>query len=155
MSSRQIYRILTRNGELRPPNLRRILAVLKVIGKFASAFLLLWLFASPAMACLLPGAQLSQEEKECCRSMVGMCDDMARNTSHSCCVKVQTHNPSYVIAKTGSTFVQQLPATPLNFATFNCAISSATTPRLVPAEYAYPPGSSPPELYTLHVSFLI
>jgi hypothetical protein len=126
--------------------LARKLALLKVFAKLASAFLLIWLFAAPAMACLLPTVQLSPEEKACCREMGGMCDDMAKNTSHSCCVKVQSHNPSYVIAKSVSTVVHQFTATPLNFAHVNRTIAAAIPPASTPVEYGYPPGHSPPAL---------
>jgi hypothetical protein len=119
---------------------------LKTFAKLASAFLLIWLFAAPAMACLLPIVQLSPEEKACCRNMGGMCDDMAKNTSHSCCAKVQTHNPSYVIAKTVSASARQLSATPLNFAHVVRTITAGISPALAFAEYGYPPGHSPPTL---------
>lgn len=124
----------------------RKLTLLKAFAKLASAFLLVWLFASPAMACLLPIAQLSPEEMACCREMGGMCDDMAKNTSHSCCVKVQTHNPSYVTARIVSAFVHQPPATPLNFAHVIQTIPAGMPSGSTPVEYGYPPGHSPPAL---------
>jgi hypothetical protein len=119
---------------------------LKVAAKLASAFLLTWLFASPVMACLLPMAQLTQEEKACCRRMGGMCDEMGKNSSHSCCVKVRTHNSSYVIAKADSSSVQRLPVTPQIFADVHSVIPAVTTLKSAPGEYGYPPGSSPPSL---------
>jgi hypothetical protein len=122
---------------------------LKVFAKLASAFLLVWLFASPAMACLLPIAQLSPEEMACCRNMGGMCDDMAKNTSHSCCVKVQTHNSPYVIAKTVSAFAHHLSSTPLNFAHVVCTIPAGISPTSILAENGSPPGHSPPVLAEL------
>jgi len=131
---------------LRTSRRERKLHLLKVIAKLASVFLLVWLFASPAMACLLPIAQLSPEEKECCREMGGMCDDMTKNTSHSCCAKVQTHNPSYTIAKNVSASVHQLSPTPLNFAHIIRSIPAGMTPASLPAQYGYPPGYSPPTL---------
>jgi hypothetical protein len=120
--------------------------LLNALAKLVSAFLLVWLFASPAMACLLPIAQLSPEEKACCREMGGMCDDMAKNTSHSCCTKVQTHNPSYVTAKTVSASVHQLSTIPLNFAHVIYTTTVGMPPESTPAEYGYPPGHSPPTL---------
>jgi hypothetical protein len=118
--------------------------LLKIIAKLASAFLLVWLFASPLMACVLPLAQLSPEEKACCREMGGMCDEMAKNTSHSCCTKVQTHSPSFVTAKIVSAPVHQLSAGPLNFAHVNRIVQVAAWSQSLPAEYGYPPGNSPP-----------
>jgi hypothetical protein len=130
---------------LRAPHLGRKLTLLKALAKLASVFLLVWLFAAPAMACLLPIAQLSPEEKACCREMGGMCDGMAKNTSHSCCVKPQAHNPSYVIANTVSTSALQLSATPINFAHVIRTIAGMS-PALTLAEYGHPPGHSPPTL---------
>ena len=142
------------NRELRSSKLGRKLHSLKVFGKFASTFLLVWLFAAPAMACLLPIAQLTQEEKACCRSMAGMCDDMAKNTSHSCCQKVQTHHASYVIAKASSTSILQLSVTQFRFATLSSAVPAVTTARLLLAEYGSPPGhysSTLPELIVFRI----
>jgi hypothetical protein len=125
---------------------RRKLIVVKVLAKLASAFLLVWLLASPAMACLLPIAQLSPEEKACCRKMAGNCDGMGHNASHSCCQKVQTHNPSFVVAKNLSTSVHRFSATPLNFAHAIHTISAGISASSMSAEYGYSPGHSPPTL---------
>jgi hypothetical protein len=138
--------ISVRNQYLLVARARGKLILLKVLAKLASTFLLFWLFASPAMACLLPVAQLTQEEKACCRSMAGMCDEMGKNSSHSCCVKVRTNNPSYVIAKAGSSSVQQLPVTPLLFAAVHSAVPTAAMLIFMPTEFGYPPGHSPPGL---------
>jgi hypothetical protein len=129
---------------LRASYLERKIPLLKFFAKFASACLLVWLFASPAMACLLPIAQLSPEEKACCREMGGMCDDMAKNTSHSCCAKVQSHSPSFVIAKTVSSSVHQLSTTPLNTAHAVRTIPVTVWSESMAAEQGYPPGYSPP-----------
>jgi hypothetical protein len=139
------------NRELRSSKLGCKLISLKVFAKLASAFLLVWLFAAPAMACLLPIAQLTQEEKACCRSMAGMCDDMAKNTSHSCCQKVQTHHASYVVAKASFASVQQLQVTPARFAIFNSAVPAVTTARSLLALYGSPPGHTSPTLPELIV----
>lgn len=133
-------------SELHRSKLWSKLRSLKVFAKLASVFLLVWLFASPAMACLLPVAQLTKEEKACCRDMGGMCDDMGKNASHSCCVKVQTHNSPYLIAKAASSRVQQLPAKPLIFAASYSSVTTAAILASAPTEYGYPPGHSPPSL---------
>jgi hypothetical protein len=142
------------NAHLRRLPAERKLIELKVFAKLASAFLLVWLFASPAMACLLPAARLSPEEMACCRDMGGMCDDMAKNTSHACCVKDQPHNQSYVVVKTVSVSAHQLSATPLNFALVIRTIPVAAPSASMPAKYGYPPGHSPPTLPEL-VAFRI
>jgi hypothetical protein len=42
---------------------------------------------TPAMACVLPGAQLTAEERACCRTMHEQCGQMDMPGSHSCCHK--------------------------------------------------------------------
>ena len=50
----------------------------------AGAMLLLML-GVPAMACLIPDAQLSEAEKACCRQMANQCGKMEMPNGHSCC----------------------------------------------------------------------
>lgn len=59
----------------------------------ASAFGSL-LLGGPIMACLVPTAQLSAEEKQCCEEMAGDCGTSSgMPESHSCCVTVvRPHN---------------------------------------------------------------
>ena len=42
--------------------------------------------ASPAVACLLPGPQLTEEKNACCRDMAPRCGEQMQ-ASHSCCTK--------------------------------------------------------------------
>jgi len=55
----------------------------RLVCKLAALVLVLSVFASPLMACLLPDATLTAEERECCRKMAGECGKMP--SSHSCC----------------------------------------------------------------------
>lgn len=44
------------------------------------------ILGGPIMACLVPGAQLSAEEKKCCREMAAECGTSSNMPkSHSCC----------------------------------------------------------------------
>jgi hypothetical protein len=43
---------------------------------------------APVMACMLPDAQLTVEESECCEKMAHRCGEMGMDPSHSCCTKV-------------------------------------------------------------------
>ena len=58
---------------------------MKLFSKFVAAALLLMMFGVPAMACVLPHAQLSEAEKACCREMAGQCGNMDMPNGHSCC----------------------------------------------------------------------
>ena len=40
------------------------------------------------MACMLPDAQLTAEESECCQKMAHRCGEMGMDPSHSCCRKI-------------------------------------------------------------------
>lgn len=42
---------------------------------------------APAMACVLPGAQLSAAERACCKQMKNQCGDTDMPASHGCCHK--------------------------------------------------------------------
>ena len=55
--------------------------------RFATACVVLASFFSvPVMACMVPAAQLTADEKSCCEQMQGKCDAMGMaKTSHSCC----------------------------------------------------------------------
>jgi hypothetical protein len=42
-------------------------------------------FMTPALACLLPNRQLTQEEHACCKQMAKQCGSMRMASSHKCC----------------------------------------------------------------------
>jgi len=42
---------------------------------------------TPVMACMVPGAQLTTEERACCRMMQNQCGQMEMPASHGCCHK--------------------------------------------------------------------
>ncbi len=52
--------------------------------RIAAAVLLLGLIAAPAMACLVPAAQLTATEHAFCQRMAHQCGS-TRNAAHSCC----------------------------------------------------------------------
>jgi hypothetical protein len=60
-----------------------------------AAVLAALLFGGPIMACVVPDAQLTPEEKQCCKEMGGGCrpDQSGMPMSHSCCkTTVQSRN---------------------------------------------------------------
>ncbi len=44
--------------------------------------------ATPVMACMLPSAVLTEQEKACCRRMAHRCGDHTMPSSHPCCKTV-------------------------------------------------------------------
>jgi hypothetical protein len=58
---------------------------LKLVEKIA-VFALAGLFAGlPVMACVVPNAEMTAAERECCKKMAGQCGDMGMAKSHPCC----------------------------------------------------------------------
>jgi len=49
--------------------------------------LLLVSCVAPAMACMTPDAQMTTEERACCRRMQSQCGQMEMPGSHDCCKK--------------------------------------------------------------------
>lgn len=50
--------------------------------------LLLLLAVAPAMACMLSGSAMSEQERACCRMMHNDCGHMQMSAGHDCCEKV-------------------------------------------------------------------
>ncbi len=50
--------------------------------------LLLMISFAPVMACMVPDAQMTTQERACCRMMKGECGPMDMPASHGCCKKV-------------------------------------------------------------------
>jgi len=42
---------------------------------------------TPAMACMIPNAEMSAQERTCCRMMKNQCGQMGMPASHGCCQK--------------------------------------------------------------------
>jgi hypothetical protein len=55
--------------------------------KFAVLVLLLVSCLAPAMACMVPNAQMSTQERACCHVMKSQCGQMEMPASHGCCHK--------------------------------------------------------------------
>jgi hypothetical protein len=63
------------------------LHTVKTIRQFGAILLLLVSCVAPAVACVAPDAQMTVEERVCCRMMKSQCGQMAMPISHSCCEK--------------------------------------------------------------------
>jgi hypothetical protein len=60
---------------------------MRVFRQFGALVLLILSCLTPAMACMAPGAQMSAQERACCRAMKNQCGQMEMSASHSCCQK--------------------------------------------------------------------
>ncbi len=56
--------------------------------QFGVLVLLLASCVSPTMACMVPDAPMTNEERACCRMMKNQCDQQGMPASHECCKKI-------------------------------------------------------------------
>jgi hypothetical protein len=61
---------------------------MRVLRQFGVLVLLLATTLTPAMACMVPAAQMTTEERACCRMMNYQCGQMQMSKSTGCCQKV-------------------------------------------------------------------
>lgn len=59
----------------------------KRLHQYAGALLISVLLGYPAMDCLIPGAEMTESERECCKHMAQQCGSMDMPSSDSCCQK--------------------------------------------------------------------
>jgi hypothetical protein len=60
---------------------------MRVFRQFGVLVLLLVTCLAPAMACMVPNAEMSAQERACCRMMKNQCGQMEMPASHGCCQK--------------------------------------------------------------------
>lgn len=68
-------------------DLRYAVDQVRILRQFGVLVLLLASCLTPVMACMVPGAQLTTEERACCRMMHDQCGQMEMPASHGCCHK--------------------------------------------------------------------
>jgi hypothetical protein len=60
---------------------------MRILRQFGVLVLLLVSCLAPALACMVPDAQMNTEERACCRMMKNQCGQMEMPASHGCCQK--------------------------------------------------------------------
>jgi|SRR5581483_2635938 hypothetical protein len=60
---------------------------MRVFRQFGALVLLLVSCLAPAMACMVPDAQMNAEERACCRMMKNQCGQMEMSAAQNCCQK--------------------------------------------------------------------
>ena len=68
-------------------HLKVVLLENAALRQFGALILLLVTCMAPAMACMVPGAEMSTQERACCRTMKNQCGQMGMPASHGCCQK--------------------------------------------------------------------
>ncbi len=76
---------------------------MKRLRQFGLLGLLLMISFAPAMACMVPDAQMTTQERACCRMMKGKCGQMDMPASHGCCKKVAGNSSDAALKTNTST----------------------------------------------------
>ena len=121
---------------------------MRVLRQFGVTALLLVSSLSPAMACMVPDAQMTAQERACCRMMKNQCGQMEMPASHSCCQK--TPQSVYVNAPPRTTVTVHLIAVTRIWLT----ASEPVNPNAIAARWLYHPEYSPPKSPPSTVSIL-
>ncbi len=64
---------------------------MRALRQFGALVLLLASCLSPAVACMVPAAQMTTEERACCRMMNYQCEQMQMPASNGCCQKTPSN----------------------------------------------------------------
>ena len=83
------------------------LEMLKLLIKVAVFSLAVLFAALPVMACVVPNAEMTAAERECCKKMAERCGDMGMAKSHPCCQSTATPADFHAL-KTASSQLQHV-----------------------------------------------
>jgi hypothetical protein len=122
---------------------------MRVLRQIGVLVLLLVSCLAPAMACMIPNAEMSAQERACCRMMKNQCGQMEMPTSHGCCQKTppSVHNDA-LNTKTVSFHPAVVPVIWLTASVANPAF--AVTGWVEHSDYS-PPQSPPPTITILRI----
>jgi hypothetical protein len=113
---------------------------MKAVRQFGLVLLLLASYLTPAMACMVSGAQMNAEERACCRAMKNQCGQMGMPASHGCCQKAPKSSQENAVATKAVTchpvvvavvrlsVVEQLNRNPVAAGSVACADTSPPQP---------------------------
>jgi hypothetical protein len=120
----------------------------RILRQFGALVLLLASSLAPAMACMIPAAQMTAEERACCRMMQNECGQMEMPASQGCCQKTAPN--IYDTALTGKAAVLDAVAVPVIWLT----PSEFLNPIFSASGRVEPEDSSPPQSPPSTVSIL-
>ena len=113
---------------------------MKSLRQFGVILLLLVSCVAPAMACMAPGAEMTVEERACCRMMKNQCGQMMEMpASHDCCTKAPK-TVGETALKTDTVTVH-----PLTFAVLLVSSFDLFTPHDAVTGWLQRPEHSPPK----------
>jgi hypothetical protein len=132
----------------RIPQRRILLDVMRVLRQLGVLLLLLVSCLAPAMACMVPDAQMSAQERACCRIMKDQCGQMEMPASHGCCHKTSPGVRDNALDNKTITFH------PAVVAVIWLSAYELVNPPLAAAEWVESPGYSPPQSPPSAISIL-
>ena len=113
---------------------------MKLLRQFGAILLLLVFCAAPAMACMVPDAQMTTEERACCRMMKNQCGQMMEMpASHDCCKKAPK------AASGGALKTDTVIVHPLAFAVLSVSSFDLVAPQNAITGWVQRPEHSPPK----------
>ncbi len=111
----------------------------KSLRQFGAILLMLVACVAPAMACMAPDAQMTIEERACCRMMKSQCGQMEMPTSNDCC-KIAAQSVPDTALKT-----EKLSFHPSGFVAIWAASFEILTPQRAGNGWIQHPEDSPPK----------
>jgi hypothetical protein len=121
---------------------------MKGLRQFGVLVLLLVTSLAPAMACMVPDAQMNAQERACCRTMSSQCGQAQMQTSHGCCQKT----PASLYDHALSTKTAEFPPVAVRFICL--AASELVNPIATVTAWVERPGYTPPKSPPSTVSIL-
>jgi hypothetical protein len=111
----------------------------RILRQIGVLVLLLATGLAPAMACMVPGALMTTEERACCRMMHNQCEQMGMPASHGCCQKAPQSTLDKALITNATNYH------PVAVAVASLAIYEQLPAPLVTAEWIDRPDYSPPQ----------
>jgi hypothetical protein len=111
----------------------------RILRQIVVLILLLASCLAPAMACMIPSAQMTTEERACCRMMHNRCEQMGMPASHGCCQKAPQSTLDKALITNATNYH------PVAVAVVSLAIYEQLSAPLVTAEWINRPDYSPPQ----------
>jgi len=121
---------------------------MRILRQFGVLVLLFASCLAPAMACMVPDAQMNTEERACCRMMKNQCGQMEMPASHGCCQKIPSSIHDNALDTKAVVF--QPVAVPAIW----LAVSELLSPASAVTEWVERPDYSPPKSPPATISIL-
>jgi hypothetical protein len=122
----------------------------KSLRQIGAILLLLVSSVAPAMACMAPDAQMTTEERSCCRMMKSQCGQMEMATSHDCCKKAPKSVQDSAL-KTDTVSIHSAAFVALWVSSFELLTPEATSNGWVQRPEHSPPKSPPSAITILRI----